>query len=163
MSKMIGTPLLLIALVACAAADGGDVPADLRAAVSQANEAFAAATRSLNVDRLSEHFDGQILESLSASVARAQQEKRYAVSTLNRIEWIDAEVNGDEADVVTVENWSHQHLRVGTDECLFQIPARDVRQTYRLQRSGAGWKVVGIIDDPANDAAQRTACEGGSS
>ena len=115
MSRTAISALLLFAF-ACSAADPEKVPADLQGAASRANEAFATATRTLNAQPLTDHFEGDILKSLSASVARAQQEERYAVSKLNRIEWAGVEVSGDSADVITIENWSHRHFRLGTQD-----------------------------------------------
>jgi hypothetical protein len=132
--------------------------ANIRTAITAANATFTRAVRTNEPELLHGHFDGEILQSLSESIVRAQARGTYAESQLVDLEWGDIRIDDSVATASTTEAWQHTHFDAKSRKCAFRIPARSVKQTFHLQRRGERWVIVRIVDDPANPRAERLPC-----
>lgn len=135
-----------------------DGAAEVRAAIAKANQAFVVAVRSGNADGLSHYYSKEELAGLMPSLERARAENRYSVSELQDVRWGEVHIQGETAQVETFEKWQHTHYAAGTNECLFVVPSREVRQTYHLNKTPSGWVIADVVDDPGNEPAKRVAC-----
>lgn len=151
--------VLLFMAAGCKAEPVPDsLESDLKATLKRANQAFIRAVRSNDPAQLSPHFSGDILASLSKSIERAKEEGRYSISELQDVRWREVRVGNTEAQVETTERWEHTHRFVATDKCAFVVPARDVSQTYHMEKRSGVWKVTKIVDAPDNEPSKAVPC-----
>ena len=131
---------------------------ELKATITSANQAFIRAVRSGDPAPLRPYYSGEILESLAKSIERARAAGRYSVSELQDVRWREVRVREGRAQVELTERWKHVHHFVATGKCSFVVPARDVRQTYHLEKSSSGWVITRIVDDPDNEPSRAVPC-----
>lgn len=154
-------PSLAAAILLLVGACSQTAPADtanIRTTITAANATFARAVRTNETELLGEHFDGEILQSLSAGIVRAKERGTYSESELIDVEWGDIRTDESVATASNTETWQHTHFDATSGRCAFRIPARSVKQTFHLQRRGERWVIVRIVDDPANPRAERLPC-----
>ena len=145
-------PIFLLLSLACAGEEpvSEEVKSELRMTIMNANAATIRAVRANDPKILSPLISGDLLESLSKSIGAAKERGTYAVSELQDLRWGDVRVRGNSAEVVTTERWQHTHYAVGTNKCVMVLPARDVGQTYHLEKTARGWTIMKGVDDPDN-------------
>ena len=152
--------LLFNLAVGCARAEPvpDTLASDLRATLTSANQAFILAVRSSDPAQLSPYFSGEILASLSKTIQRAKEQGLYSVSELQDVRWGEVRVREKEAQVESTERWKHTHHFVATGGCAFVVPARDVSQTYYLEKHVGGWTITKIVDAPDNEPSKAVPC-----
>jgi hypothetical protein len=159
--KIVTLAVLLGCMAAgCTSADPvpASVDSELRSTLTRANQAFIRAVRSNDPAQLSPYYAEEMLASLSRSIERAKEAGRYSVSELQDLRWHEVRVRDGKAQVETTERWKHTHRFVATDDCAFVVPARDVRQTYHLERRSGGWVITRVVDDPENEPSKTIPC-----
>jgi hypothetical protein len=142
-SKAILAALLFLSL-ACAEDQpvSEEVRAELRRTIMNANMAVMRAARTNDAKVMSQHISGELFEALSESIDRAKERGTYTVSELQDLRWGNMRVRGDSAEVITTERWRHTHHAVGSNKCVMVYPARDLVQTYRLEKGSRGWRIT---------------------
>lgn len=123
-----------------------------------ANMAVMRAARTNDAKVMSQHISGELLESLSQSMGKAKERGTYTVSELQDLRWGDMRLRGDSARVVTTERWRHTHYAMGTDKCIMVFPARDLVQTYFLEKGSRGWQITKSEADPKSPRPKSEPC-----
>ena len=134
------------------------IDSELKATITSANQAFIRVVRSGDLAQLRPYYSEEILASLSQSIERAKKAGTYSVSELQRVRWREVRVREGSAQVEVAERWEHTHYFVATGKCAFVVPARDVSQTYYLEKNSSGWVVTKIVDDPDNELSRAAPC-----
>lgn len=160
MRNILLTFLLLNLMVGCARAKPvpDTIDSELQATITSANQAFIRAVRSGDPAQLHPYYSGEIIASLSQSIERAKEAGMYSVSELQGVRWREARVRAGSAQVEVTERWQHIHHFLATGKCAFVVPARDVSQTYHLEKNSSGWVVTKIVDDPDNEPSRGVPC-----
>ncbi len=137
---------LLVAVVGVGANQG----ARLRDVVERGNDAWVRAGRTLQKAELEPFFAGEALTYLGDILASSRDDGVYMELELLGVEYRKIEVSPEEntGSVAVSETWRVTWRHLGTDACEVILKPRVRRQTYRLQRFGRRWLIVGIEEEP---------------
>ena len=129
---------------------GASSESRLREIVKRGNEAWVIAGRTLKKEPLEPYFAGEALAYLSNILTTSQAEGVYMDLELVKVEYRNIVINPDRVTgLVTVsEYWRVTWRHLGTDKCDVILKPRERRQTYRFQKAGADWRIVGIDEEP---------------
>jgi hypothetical protein len=147
MSRTSRGCLAVVLAVLCLAADDGS---KLRKAVERGNLAWVQAGRTLDPGVLAPYFSGAALKELSEILASTREDGVYMELKLVDVKYRDValESDGKHGSVAVSEFWRVTFRHIGTDECDTILKPRERRQTYRLESSGLGWRIIAIEEEP---------------
>lgn len=131
---------------------------EVRATIQNTNQAIVRAVRTNDSKHLTPYLSGEVLKRQSRSIEEAKKRGSYTVSELQSLRWRALRVRGAKAEVETTERWKHTLYSSATKKCLFVVPARDVAQTYHLERSSNGWTINDVTYDPRNEKPKASPC-----
>ena len=119
-------------------------------AVERGNLAWVQAGRTLDSSVLKPYFSGNALKELSDILAGTRDDGFYMELKLVDVKYHEVvlEPDGRHGSVAVSEFWRVTFRHIGTDKCEVVLKPRDRRQTYRLESTGLGWRIVAIEEEP---------------
>lgn len=132
---------------------------EVRATIQNANQAIVRAVRTNNTKHLTPYLSGEVLRRQSHSIGEARSRGSYTVSELQDLRWRALRVRGTKAEAETTERWKHTLYSSDHNKCLFVVPARNIAQTYHLEKSSRGWTIKNVTYDPRNEKPKAAPCQ----
>ena len=113
----------------------------LRETVLVSNEEQIKAWRDLDAEVLKGTRIGDVLRENIAMIEMLKQNNMYAVPVMERLDFVDVEVNGDTATVRTIETWSVTFYNRDTNDMVKKNGPDTLHETYHMVKQNGKWMV----------------------
>lgn len=153
----LGGAYLLLSRQQSATVNQVDEEESLKQTVRVSNDEQIKAWRELDTEVLKGTRVGDVLKENIDMVNMLKENNMYAVPVNQRLDFIDVQINGNNATVRTVETWTVTFYNRDTKEVVQQNGPDTLHETYFMVKQNGKWMVSELkIDEPQNTPGSST-------